>query len=720
METARNIAVASRSPGNLDLFAVGSDGVVYTTWWYEGNEWGAVTNDWRPIGGFFPPNAPLAAVAKSPDSIDVFVTGNDGRVYTSWWYEGSDWSGINNNWRSIGGFFPPGAPLSVTSRNPGNLDVFVTGNDGRVYTSWWYAGNEWSGINDNWRSIGGFFPAGAPVKAIAKSPDSIDLFITGNDGRVYTSWWYAGADWSGINDNWRSVGGFFPPGAPLSVTSRNPGNLDVFVTGNDGRVYTSWWYAGNEWSGINDNWRSIGGFFPAGAPVNAVAKTPDSIDLFVSGNDGRVYTSWWYAGNEWSGINDNWRSIGGFFPAGTPVTAIAKSPTSIDLFIAGNDKQVYTSWWYAGGEWSGIADNWRGLWYDRVTRFSGKITSGGLAALGGWAEVTVRGDGVTEWKGHAHDSGADGYDFGVSATVSSNGRVIAFAHKGHVGGTFTPGSRDNDWDVTYPGQPLVAQHFTDFAHGDFHMTTDYSSDIGSALESAISVITRFLVGSTPLGAAVGLVVFIGVEVGSLISTGSLVPGARVVEGVLWLAGPSNMLLALAAEGIASAGSRTRELTDEEYNWANGEVFSGSLPPRDRIVLTDTIGAQNRAFTFPRFDGKITVNMGPEAFGNPRDYEVASGRRKYGEVFVHELCHAWQIEHTPMDLALLADALASKICEAGGGNPYTYGDAGPAYGDFNLEQQAQIVSDWFAGRRGTPKDLNSPYFRYVQNVQRGQY
>ena len=78
-----------------------------------------------------------------------------------------------------------------------------------------------------------------------------------------------------------------------------------------------------------------------------------------------------------------------------------------------------------------------------------------------------------------------------------------------------------------------------------------------------------------------------------------------------------MLLALAAAGIASAGSNTRELTDEEYRWANDQVFSGTLPPRDRIVLTDTVGAGNRAFTFPRFDGKITVNMGADGFADPR-------------------------------------------------------------------------------------------------------
>ncbi len=365
-----------------------------------------------------------------------------------------------------------------------------------------------------------------------------------------------------------------------------------------------------------------------------------------------------------------------------------------------------------------------GTYFD-PTVFHGQITSGGLAALGGWTDVAIFENGTTRWKGHAHDSGLDGYDFGVSTVVTGqSGRMLAFAHHGHVGGTFTSGSPDHDWDEPGPAQSLIAANFLDFARGKPQFSTGYSSDIGSALESALSIITRFVIGSTPIGGALGVVVFIGVEVGSLISTGSLVPGARVVEGVLWLAGPTNTLLAIAAEGIASAGSRTRELTDEEYRWANDQVFSGTLPPRDRIVLTDSIGAGGRAFTLPRFDGKITVNMGPDAFDDPRTFGIASGRRKHGEVFVHELCHVWQIAHTPMDLALLADALSNKICEITKGPeaPYMYGDAGPAYRDFNLEQQAQIISDWFAGRRGgSAKDPGNPYFRYVQqNIRLGQY
>ena len=199
-----------------------------------------------------------------------------------------------DNWRPIGGFFPLAAPVSSVARTGNNLDLFITGNDGRVYTSWWSAGNDWSGVADNWRPIGGFFPVTAPVSSVARTGNNLDLFITGNDGRVYTSWWSAGNDWSGVADNWRPIGGFFPVTAPVSSVARTGNNLDLFITGNDGRVYTSWWSAGNDWSGVADNWRPIGGFFPVTAPVSSVARTGNNLDLFITGNDGRVYTSWWF------------------------------------------------------------------------------------------------------------------------------------------------------------------------------------------------------------------------------------------------------------------------------------------------------------------------------------------------------------------------------------------------------------------------------------------
>ena len=53
-------------------------------------------------------------------------------------------------------------------------------------------------------------PAGAPVAAVSRNPNQLDLFITGNDGCVYTSAWTNGGNWnnSGSNNPATNTGGF--------------------------------------------------------------------------------------------------------------------------------------------------------------------------------------------------------------------------------------------------------------------------------------------------------------------------------------------------------------------------------------------------------------------------------------------------------------------------------------------------------------------------------
>ena len=68
-----------------------------------------------------------------------------------------------------------------------------------------------------------------------------------------------------------------------------------------------------------------------------------------------------------------------------------------------------------------------------------------------------------------------------------------------------------------------------------------------------------------------------------------------------MAGPVGTLVALAAEGLAAIGTAEREISQEEYDAANNDVFAGTLPPREQIVLTDTLGGKGKLFVFPRFD-----------------------------------------------------------------------------------------------------------------------
>jgi hypothetical protein len=76
----------SRTPGNLDLFVIGFDNKVWTTFWPNAQgQWNA---DWFPLPGqavFDHEKQQIAAVSRAPGNLDLFVIGFDNKVWTTFW-----------------------------------------------------------------------------------------------------------------------------------------------------------------------------------------------------------------------------------------------------------------------------------------------------------------------------------------------------------------------------------------------------------------------------------------------------------------------------------------------------------------------------------------------------------------------------------------------------------------------------------------------------------
>ena len=78
----QQIAAVSRAPGNLDLFVIGFDNHVWTTFWNRAGGWNA---DWFPLPGqavFDRDKQQIAAVSRAPGNLDLFVIGFDNHVWT--------------------------------------------------------------------------------------------------------------------------------------------------------------------------------------------------------------------------------------------------------------------------------------------------------------------------------------------------------------------------------------------------------------------------------------------------------------------------------------------------------------------------------------------------------------------------------------------------------------------------------------------------------------
>jgi hypothetical protein len=239
--------------------------------------------------------------------------------------------------------------VSAVWRNPQHLDLFITDYEGRVMSTWWESGCGWQ----PWSAIHPGTALGAPGQPVTAvwSPqhfDHLDLFITGRDGRVMNSWWTADRGWQ----PWSAIRpdtALGAPGQPVTAVWSNPQHLDLFITGRDGRVMNSWWTADRGWQ----LWSAIRPDTALGVPdqpVTAVWSSPQHLDLFITGRDGRVMNSWWTADRgwqPWSAIRPD-TALGA---PGQPVTAVWSSPQHLDLFITGRDGRVMNSWWTADRGW---------------------------------------------------------------------------------------------------------------------------------------------------------------------------------------------------------------------------------------------------------------------------------------------------------------------------------------------------------------------------------
>ncbi len=133
----------------------------------------------------------------------------------------------------------PGATVTALWRsNETHLDLFAIGNDGAVWSTSWEATTGW----EPWFLVHNEvkMQPGATVTALWRSNDThLDLFATGNDGAVWSTSWEATTGW----EPWFLVHNEVKMQRGVTVTAlwrSNDTHLDLFTTGNDGAVWSTW------------------------------------------------------------------------------------------------------------------------------------------------------------------------------------------------------------------------------------------------------------------------------------------------------------------------------------------------------------------------------------------------------------------------------------------------------------------------------------------------
>ncbi len=223
---------------------------------------------------------------KGASNNNIYIRSKDG---TAAW---TDWSAISGA--------TDASPALVVYNN--RLYLFVRGLDGGVYYKHMTTGGTWS----SWSTVPGWSTSTSPSAAVVK--DTLWLFAKGAGSS--TTIYYRGFTCTSGSCSWGTTYSFagVTNKAPTAITYEPTGNLELYVRGLNGQVYTrKAWNLPSGWS----SWYSLGGS-TLDAPSVAYRHDDGSFYVTVRGGDNGI----WY--RLWTGSWGSWQRA----PGGTSATPV--------------------------------------------------------------------------------------------------------------------------------------------------------------------------------------------------------------------------------------------------------------------------------------------------------------------------------------------------------------------------------------------------------------
>ncbi|MFF4346932.1 galactose oxidase-like domain-containing protein, partial [Streptomyces sp. NPDC001530] len=235
--------------------------------------------------------------------------------------------------------------------------------------------------------------AGTPIGAVSRNTDKIDIFWAGADGAINTHFFSELKPWA-EHQPFTLVPGGSPlaaaAGTPIGAVSRNTDKIDIFWAGADGAVNTHFFSELKPWA-EHQPFTLV----PAGsplstvsfAPISAVSRNTDKIDIFWAGADGAVNTHFFSELKPWA-EHQPFIVVRGGSPvaalASSAVASVSRGHDKIDLFWAGPAGSVHSLWWTEADGWGldhrtafGLAGG--GRWYPTLIT----LADGRVLAVGG-------------------------------------------------------------------------------------------------------------------------------------------------------------------------------------------------------------------------------------------------------------------------------------------------------------------------------------------------
>ena len=154
----------------------------------------------------------------------------------------------------------------------------------------------------------------------------------------------------------------------------------------------------------------------------------------------------------------------------------------------------------------------------------------------------------------------------------------------------------------------------------------------------------------------------------------------------------------------------RQVFEDQLPYAKVHIASYYLPGNQGVPVTLASVSSIIPVSSLRH---YTIYFGPEVFGDGAD------RAGIRDTFVHELTHVWQGYHSSLGWEYMVNSMIAQghaiLTQGDRNKAYEY-KPGKPWDDYNVEQQALLVQDWF--RNGMSED-DERYTYIANHIRAGQ-
>ena len=188
---------------------------------------------------------------------------------------------------------------------------------------------------------------------------------------------------------------------------------------------------------------------------------------------------------------------------------------------------------------------------------------------------------------------------------------------------------------------------------------------------------------------------------------------RVVDAIVGKLNKARGIVSGDADAFVrpSAPYAERLLTDAEKDLAR-QVFEEALP-YGAIYLSNGLGLGQRAYTIPHplHLGSYLIHIGDATFPDATDSSIIVLGQTADAVFIHELTHVWQGANRRHAFDYILDSVYNQVRFGSHAYDLKQDDVGKkSWSEFNAEQQAMIVENWYAGGMSESDDA----FIYIKD------